>query len=108
MKRLLLTTLTIFCVIGIAIWQINRVGSDTSLSQWQAGAVGYRSAMQAQGKNGKPVLLFFHTEWCQSCKELETNVLGQRTVLSYLQKFNKVQINPELNEPNRASRPVRG
>jgi len=100
MRKFLLITASIATLVAILVWQLNQLASDTSLSQWQANAAGYRSAMALKEQSHKPVLLFFHTDWCQSCKELETNVLGQPRVISYLHKFIPVQINPELNKAN--------
>jgi len=101
MRKLLVIFLFISSLLSMALWQLNRLASDTSLSQWENGAAGFRSAMTQHDKNAKPVLLFFHTDWCQSCKALESNVLGQQRVIEYISKFNAVQINPEINQANR-------
>lgn len=100
MKKLLTIFLAIAVSVVFAVWQLNRLAADTSLSQWQVGAGGYRLALQQQVENKKPVLMFFHTDWCQACKELESNVLGQKSIIEYLKKFNTVQIDPEKNQPN--------
>lgn len=100
MRKFLLITASIATLMAVLVWQLNQLASDTSLSQWQADAPGYRQAMTQKEQIHKPVLLFFHTDWCQSCKELETNVLGQPRVIKYLNKFIPVQIDPELNKAN--------
>jgi len=100
MRKALIISLSIGALISIALWQLNHLASNTSLSQWESGAPGYRNAMNQRAQNNKPVLLFFHTEWCQSCKELKSNVLGQQATIEYLNNFNIVQINPEANRDN--------
>jgi len=100
MRKFLLITTSIATLLSALVWQLNQLASDTSLSQWQADAPGYHRAMALKEQKHKPVLLFFHTDWCQSCKALETNVLGQQRVINYLDKFIPVQIDPELNKEN--------
>lgn len=100
MRKFLIIVTSITALLAAGIWQLNRLAADTSLSQWQAGAPGYRTALKQQSQNKKPVLLFFHTDWCEACKSLETNVLGQKRIIRYLSKFNIVQIDPEQNLPN--------
>jgi len=100
MRKFIFVFCTICSLLLIGVWQLNRLAADTSLSQWEKGEPGYRSALMEQTQNKKPLLLFFHTDWCQSCKALEMNVLGQDRIIKYLSKFNPVQINPEENQAN--------
>lgn len=100
MKKALSITFVVVAALVLAIWQLNQLAADTSLSQWNKGSSGYTLALQQQRQNNKPILMFFNTSWCESCKALKQNVLGQEKIISYLTKFNKVQIDPELSYSN--------
>jgi thiol:disulfide interchange protein DsbD len=65
------------------------------LSNWHKNESGYQAALALQKTNGKPIALFFHTDWCASCKQLTANVLGQRDISDFMQSYNAVKINPE-------------
>jgi len=98
MKKLLIILVVIASAGTFAVTQLQRLAVDTSLSSWHQNAAGYQTALQLQQTNGKPIALFFHTDWCASCKQLTANVLGQKEVGNFMQRFNAVKINPE-NSP---------
>lgn len=101
MKKLLITLVIIASAGTFAASQLQRLAVDTSLSGWHKNEPGYQTALRLQKTNGKPIALFFHTDWCASCKQLTANVLGQKDVGEYLQGFNAVKINPENSSAER-------
>ncbi len=80
---------------GIAISQLSRHAIDTSLNDWYNGANGYKLALAEQAKSGKPIALFFHADWCGSCKTLRETVLSTNEVKRYMTEFIRVKIEPE-------------
>ena len=71
--------------------------SDVSLSDWLEDDGGYQRAMAVHAQSSQPVILFFHTEWCSSCKALTKNVLINEAVKRELADFIRVKINPETS-----------
>ncbi|MEW5980041.1 MAG: thioredoxin family protein [Acidobacteriota bacterium] len=62
-------------------------------------ASGYQEALRQQKSSGKPMALYFYTDWCGYCARLERNVLSQPEVQQYLnEKTLYVSVNPEHGE----------
>ncbi|WP_455209997.1 thioredoxin family protein [Kaarinaea lacus] len=74
---------------------LSQLAVDVSLQQWHENAAGYQSALQTQSRTGKPLALFFHTDWCASCKQLRKNVLASDMFNQFLPNVIPVKINPE-------------
>jgi thiol:disulfide interchange protein len=74
---------------------LSQLAVDVSLSGWHENAAGYQQALLEQSRNGKPLALFFHTEWCASCKELRKKVLVSDSFNRFLPNVIPVKINPE-------------
>jgi thiol:disulfide interchange protein len=70
---------------------------DVSLSNWHRGADGYVSAVAEQQTTGKPIALFFYTDWCTSCERLRNEVLATNEVNRFVNTLIPVQVNPELS-----------
>lgn len=64
-------------------------------SRWHQDAEGYRQALALQEETQQPVLVYFHTDWCGYCRQLERELLDHYEVEGYLQEVLKVKINPE-------------
>lgn len=73
-----------------------------SAGPWRFGPDGHRGALEEQERDGVPVLVYFRTEWCGYCKQLDQKVLAKDKVSEYLAPFAKVQINPEDGPEHRA------
>jgi len=58
--------------------------------------------MAEQSVNTKPIILFFHTQWCTSCKALKENVLVAASTKEILENFISVAIDPEINSRTQA------
>lgn len=97
MRKLTIILAVITITSVFAVSQLQRLSVDMSLSDWHQNMAGYQTALSLQKQNGKPIALFFHTDWCASCKQLTANVLGQKTVNDFLQGFIPVKINPETS-----------
>ena len=62
---------------------------------WQAGPEVYRAAVDA----GQPTLVYFSTEWCHYCKNLDRSVLHDPLVEAALTGVTRVRVNPESSAP---------
>lgn len=90
---ILLPTLTI----GLSLLALSQTAADISLADWLEDDQGYQQALSEQSHSAKPIILFFHTEWCNNCKALKENVLITAAAKSMLDDFIKVKINPEIS-----------
>lgn len=75
--------------------QLSRFSNDTSLSDWNQGFDGYLKTSREQLQTGKPMALFFYTDWCSSCKALRENTLASPEVREYTKGMLLVKVNPE-------------
>lgn len=95
--------------IALAGLPAGAVEFDTS--DWFEGAAGFERAMEEAKQSGKPVLLYFRTDWCPYCKQFERELLSSSEVRDFCEDVIKVTINPEVGaEENRiaAAYSVRG
>lgn len=75
--------------------------SPASWSDWQHDLWGQATA-QANGKrHNRPVLLYFHVDWCGWCRRLDSQYLRSPHMASTLAMFEKAELNPEKNDANR-------
>lgn len=70
-------------------------------STWSQNAEGYASALELSRAEGRPLFVYFRTDWCPYCREFEQQLLGSREVEDYLRGLARVRINPEAGEPER-------
>jgi thiol-disulfide isomerase/thioredoxin len=63
--------------------------------QWHEGAEGYRRAIEEQAGTHQPLLVYFYTDWCGYCRQLERVLLTDSEAEDYLRYLIKVKINPE-------------
>ena len=64
-------------------------------SDWQHDAVGYFKAERFANQKKMPMVVYFHTDWCEQCAKLDANYLSHRKVKRLLENFARVEINPE-------------
>ena len=81
---------------------LSQLAVDVSLRQWHENAAGYQLALQEQARSGKPLALFFHTDWCANCKELTKSVLASDQFNQFLPNVIAVKINPETGPAEKA------
>lgn len=68
----------------------------TANAKWYEGASGYEAAMTEHRNTGKPVMLYFHADWCGYCKLLESDIFSTGTFQRrYGSTLLKVKVNPE-------------
>ncbi|HSP15397.1 MAG TPA: thioredoxin family protein [Thermoanaerobaculia bacterium] len=75
--------------------------SGVAAGTWYLGASGYDRAISEQKENSKPVLVYFHTDWCGYCKLLENNVFSTSTFQTRYSTILKVKVNPEEGSAER-------
>jgi thiol:disulfide interchange protein len=63
--------------------------------KWLEGADGYAEAQRLAKASGRPVVVYFYTDWCHFCRELERELLETPHVRAYLRGLVKVRVNPE-------------
>lgn len=94
-KRLLITLSVIVLAVGLMLSQLILHTRDTGLSDWYDGADGYQQAIMESKASNKPVALFFHADWCSSCKSLRETILSTKQVRQYMSDLIRVKIEPE-------------
>lgn len=103
-KRWPIALLIISAALVIPGLLLSQLAVDLSLRNWYENAAGYRLALQEQARTGKPIALFFHTDWCESCKKLTKDVLISKRFKQFLPNVIPVKINPEMgNTENRVA-----
>lgn len=68
-----------------------RYASDS----WYEGASGYRTAVHAAQASKAPLLLYFYTDWCVFCRDVDNNLFSDSVAITAMRPFVKVRINPE-------------
>lgn len=86
----------IIAALALVAYQLSQFAVDASLSHWHSNSGGYVKALQQQKETGKPIALFFHTDWCGSCKNLRETVLSTQQFDRFAQSLIPVKINPEF------------
>ncbi|HEY0723323.1 MAG TPA: thioredoxin family protein, partial [Pyrinomonadaceae bacterium] len=62
---------------------------------WLDGASGYNRAIELQRELKVPLIVYFYTDWCPYCHELDASYFPNPAVQDYLRGVVKVRINPE-------------
>lgn len=62
---------------------------------WYEGAEGYRQADQERERYGRPMAVYFHTDWCGWCRKMEREIFSASETSAYFDEITKVRINPE-------------
>jgi thiol:disulfide interchange protein len=64
-------------------------------SDWYEGSQGYQKALEESRKAGKPIAVYFYTDWCGYCRQLERELLNTPKVQDHLRSVVRVRIYPE-------------
>lgn len=72
------------------------------VSPWYEGAEGYRQANLERERYGRPMAVYFHTDWCGWCRKMESEILSASETNGYLDEITKVRINPERGKEEAA------
>ena len=70
-------------------------------SAWHQGAAGFQKAMQEAETDGLPVAVYFYTDWCPYCRQLDNELLNKQSVIEHMHQVVKVRINPEKGQAER-------
>lgn len=78
------------------IFQLRTEATSASLEQpWLHDASGYKRALELQRELKVPLIVYFYTDWCPYCHELDAEYFPNPAVEEYLRGVVKVRINPE-------------
>src|SRR5438552_8421472 len=61
-----------------------------ALNNWLNGAEGYAQALQEHRTSGKPMAVYFYTDWCGYCKLFNRDYLASRDVEQYMKNIIRV------------------
>lgn len=70
-------------------------GPTTGTYDWYEGADAFAEALEEAKDEGRAIAVYFYTDWCGYCRQLERELLERATVEGYLKSLTKVRINPE-------------
>ncbi len=76
-------------------------GKRAAAAGWYYGASGYERALDEQKTSSRPILLYFHTDWCGWCKKLENDVFATSTFGNRYGSILKVKVNPDEGREER-------
>lgn len=62
------------------------------------GSAGFREAAVRSKASGKPLFLYFYTDWCGYCRQFEQELLSRAEVIAALAEYEPVAINPEKGD----------
>lgn len=97
--------LVMFAILGICMvvgWQY--LGPKSALAE-HGWIRDWDSAIEQTHTSGKPALVLFTADWCPACHELQSNVLTQPDVASYLREnFTLVVVDVTEREGPNAER----
>lgn len=71
---------------------------------WKTSMSG---ALADAGKNGRPILLDFYTDWCDWCKVLDESTYTDSTVIEFAGHFTCLKLNAEVDTVSAARYHVR-
>lgn len=78
------------------IYPIQPAAAGADLDEgWLYNASGYNRAIELQRELKVPLIVYFYTDWCPYCHELDASYLPTPVVQDYLRGVVKVRINPE-------------
>jgi thioredoxin-related protein len=57
----------------------------------------YAKALELAKKTGKPILVFFHADWCQYCQRMKAGTLRDQNVVKVMKSVIPVSLNAETD-----------
>ena len=69
---------------------------------WYEGANGFLTGLEEAQQEGKAMAVYFYTDWCPYCRQLEGELLTRARVEEFLKYLVKIRINPEHGPRERA------
>ena len=86
------------CVLCIQTKPVNAAQGEA----WLHDASGYARALKLHQESKVPLVVYFYTDWCPYCNDLDSEYLTHPAVEAYLRGVVKVRINPEHGPAERA------
>jgi len=69
---------------------------------WLTGASGYEDAVRQRQASAAPLVVYFFTDWCRYCKEIDRELFASAEVDRYMSRaVFRVRVNPEAGEAER-------
>ena len=68
---------------------------------WYQGAAGFHQGFEEAERENKAVLVYFYTDWCPYCRQLDRDILSRGQVEDTTKLFVKIKINPEQGSAER-------
>jgi len=68
---------------------------------WYEGASGFERGVEESKREGKVLAVYFYTDWCPYCRELDRELLTRAKVEEFLKYLVKIRVNPESGRRER-------
>lgn len=77
------------------LWPLVAAAAPAGEIDWLEGADGYRRGVEAAAAADRPLLVYFYTDWCPYCRQLNRELLTTDRVQAAVASMVAVRINPE-------------
>ena len=96
LKKLIVLTLTSITAAALAFCSGEKKSAENiDLSgnvEWESLAKG----LERSKEEGKPLLIYFYTDWCTYCKQMESEIFRDREITDWMnENYVNVKVNPE-------------
>lgn len=89
-------------LVGVSALVAGAAPPSPTPAPWQEGAAGFERALDDAISGDEPLVVYFYTDWCGYCRQLERTVLYRPETEAYLAGLPRVRINPEAGDSERA------
>lgn len=72
-----------------------------NIRDWYEAADGYSEVYDIAKKEKRPLIVYFHVEWCGYCQRMNSEFLGDYDVDKLISNYLRVKINPEDGKKER-------
>lgn len=95
-RKIMLFALIAFTATGLSFCSgETKASKNIDLSgnvQWESLEKGLERSI----KEGKPLIMYFHTEWCTYCKKMDSDIFKDREITDLMNNnYINVKVNPE-------------
>ena len=89
-------------IVALIVLLSGRLEARDPFAKWLQGASGYAKGLKEHQEEGRPMWLYFNTDWCPYCRRLNEQILSSSEVEQHLDDIIAVLINPERGTRERA------